>query len=140
MILVDTSGLLSAMFADQRHHEVCARILREAEHPRILTPYVIAEADCLIQKYGGVEAELLFLEELARGAYVLSVSGRQDVEKAREIIIKYRDLGIGLTDASIVVAAGVYECRDVLTLDVRHFRALRMPGGRRPFRILPADL
>lgn len=140
MILVDTSGLLSAMFADQRHHEVCARILREAQHPRILTPYVIAEADYLIQKYGGVEAELLFLEELAGGAYALSTFGPQDIAKAKEIVSKYRDLGIGLADASIVVDAGVYECRDVLTLDLRHFRALRPPGGRRAFRILPADL
>jgi hypothetical protein len=28
--------------------------------------------------------------------------------------------------------------RDLLTLDERHFRALRGPGGR-PFRLLPAD-
>lgn len=140
MILVDTSGLLSAMFADQRHHEVCARILREAGHPRILSPYVIAEADYLIQKYGGVEAELLFLEELARGAYALSAFSRYEIEQCREIVEKYRDLGIGLADASIVWDAKTYDCRDVLTLDVRHFRALRVPGTRKPFRIFPADL
>jgi predicted nucleic acid-binding protein len=140
MILVDTSGLLSAMFADQRHHEVCARILREAGHPRILSPYIMAEADYLIQKYGGVEAELLFLEELARGAYVLSAFGKGELERARLVVEKYRDLGIGLADASLVVEAELHDCRDVLTLDVRHFRALRVPGSRKPFRVLPADL
>ena len=140
MILVDTSGLLSAMFADQRHHEICAKILREVGHPRIISPYVVAEADTLIQKYGGVEAEMLFLEELAGGAYQMSIFIREDIDKAREIIGKYRDLGIGLADASIVVEAGRKDCRDVLTLDVRHFRALRLPGSRKSFRILPADL
>ncbi|HYC93905.1 MAG TPA: PIN domain-containing protein [Thermoanaerobaculia bacterium] len=140
MILIDTSGLLSAMFADQRHHEVCARILREAEPPRIISPYVIAEADYLIQKYAGIDAELLFLEELSRGAYVVATFGLLEISKSKDIVAKYRDLGIGVTDASIVVDAEIYDCYDVLTLDLRHFRALRVPGSRRPFRILPADL
>jgi predicted nucleic acid-binding protein len=138
VILVDTSGLLAAMFSDQRHHEECARILREAEPPRIISPFVVAEADYLIQKFGGVDAELLFLEELARGAYFLANFGPREIESARLIVEKYRDLGVGLADASTVVEAGIHDCRDVLTLDERHFRVLR-PGPRRTFRILPAD-
>jgi predicted nucleic acid-binding protein len=45
---------------------------------------------------------------------------------------------VGLTDASLVVLAGRYATQDVLTLDERHFRALRDRKGR-PFRVLPAD-
>ena len=138
MILLDTSGLLAALFADQRQHEACARALREAEPPRILSPFVVAEADYLIQELGGVGVELLFLEELARGAYFLTNFSPREIELARQIVEKYRDLGIGLADASIVVDAGIHDCRDVLTLDERHFRMLR-PGPRRTFRILPAD-
>ena len=66
MILVDTSGLLAALFEDQRDHEACAEALLEAAPPRILSPYVVAEADFLIHKYGGMKAELVFLEELQR--------------------------------------------------------------------------
>lgn len=139
MILVDTSGLLAAFFADQRQHEECARILREAEPPRYISPFVIAEADYLIQKYGGVEAELLFLEELSRGAYFITNFEPRHIEKARQVVEKYRDLGIGLADASIVVDAEIHDCRDVLTLDLRHFRALRPASWRRSFRVLPAD-
>lgn len=138
-LLIDTSGLLAAMFADQRHHEECARVLRESEPLRIISPFVLAEADYLIQKYAGVQAELLFLGEIARGAYQLVMFDVPQVEQARQLVEKYRDLGIGLADASIVVLAGMFDCRDVLTLDMRHFRALR-PPGRRSFRILPADL
>jgi predicted nucleic acid-binding protein len=50
VILLDTSGLLAAMFEDQNHHEACARVLREAEDERIISPFVLAEADYLIQK------------------------------------------------------------------------------------------
>lgn len=138
MILVDSSGLLSALFADQRHHEACAEALRKAAAPRILSPFVLAETDYLIQKFGGLDAELLFLDEVARGVYELPCFDEHDVAQAREIITKYRDLEIGLADASIAVLAERYECRDVLTVDHRHFRALRH-SGRRTFRILPAD-
>ncbi|HSY50984.1 MAG TPA: PIN domain-containing protein [Thermoanaerobaculia bacterium] len=139
MILVDTSGLLAALVADQRHHEACAFALLEAEPPRILSPFVLAETDYLLQKFGGLDAELPFLDEVARGVYELAPFEHGDVEQAREIIAKYRDLEIGLADASIAILAARYECGDVLTLDHRHFRALRH-SGRRSFRILPADV
>ncbi len=51
---------------------------------------------------------------------------------------RYSNLAIGLADASIVVLAQRHGTRDVLTLDERHFRALRVSGGKR-FRVLPAD-
>ncbi len=48
-------------------------------------------------------------------------------------------LGIGLADASVVVLAERYGTYDILTLDERHFRAMRPLTGRRSFRLLPAD-
>jgi predicted nucleic acid-binding protein len=51
---------------------------------------------------------------------------------------RYGDLQIGLADASIVVLAERHGTSDILTLDLRHFQALRV-GGRKRFRILPAD-
>ena len=61
-----------------------------------------------------------------------------NIARAREIIERYGDLNVGLADASTVVLAGSHDVRDMLTLDERHFRALRA-GPRRRFRILPAD-
>ena len=48
MILLDTSGLLAALFSDQNRHEECARALREASPPRIVSPFVleIGRASC----------------------------------------------------------------------------------------------
>ena len=136
MILVDTSGLLAALFRDQKHHEECAKALLEAVPPLVVSPFVLAEADYLIEKFGGVDVELIFLEEVARGAYEIAQFGQHDVARARDVVSKYRKLGIGLADASIVVLADQRNCRDVLTLDQRHFRALR-PWSRETFRILP---
>lgn len=138
MILLDTSGVLAALFEDQNHHQACASALVQAEPPLVLSPFVLAEVDYLIQKFGGTTAEVLFLEEVARGVYELPSFDPRDIKRAREVVENYRDLEIGLADASIVVLAERYDCRDVLTLDHRHFRALRS-SGRRGFRLLPAD-
>jgi len=138
MILLDTSGLLAALFSDQNRHEECARALREASPPRIVSPFVLAELDYLIAKYAGVPAEVALLEEIERGAYELAVFDEFNIAKAREFVERYSDLNIGLADASIAVLSERYDTRDVLTLDERHFRAIR-PSPRRRFRILPAD-
>ena len=138
MILLDTSGLLAALFSDQNRHEECARALRESSPPRIVSPFVLAELDYLIAKYAGVPAEVALLEEIERGAYELAVFDEFNVAKAREFVERYSDLNIGLADASIAVLSERYDTRDVLTLDERHFRAIR-PSPRRRFRILPAD-
>ena len=139
MILLDTSGILAALFPDQNRHSECAQALLDATPPLILSPFVLAETDFLIQKFGGVEAEILFLGEIGRRAYELAPFDADDVDSARSIVTKYRTLGIGLADASIAVLSARYRTVDVLTLDERHFRAIR-PATRKHFRILPSDL
>lgn len=139
MILLDTSGLLAALFDDQRHHEECAEVLRNAEGPLILSPFVLAETDYLIQKYAGVKAEIMFLEDVERGAYKLVNFIHDDMQNMRVMVTRYKDLNIGIADASLIVLADRFDCRDVLTLDIRHFRATR-PTTKKSFRILPADL
>jgi hypothetical protein len=138
VILLDTSGLLSAIDASQRDHAACEAVLRQAREPLLLSPFVLAELDYLLASHVGAGARSSLLAEVARGAYRLEPFGPGDIEEAKRIIDRYRDLRIGLADASLVVLAERHRSRDVLTLDERHFRALRIGRGKR-FRILPAD-
>lgn len=138
MILLDTSGLLSAIDSSQRHHAACAAQLRKYPGPLLLSPFVLAELDYLLASNLGSAAQSALLAEVARGAYRLETFGAADIEAARAVIERFDDLRIGFADASIVVLAQRHGTRDVLTLDERHFRALRV-GRRQPFRILPAD-
>jgi len=139
MILLDTSGLLAALFVDQRGHAACAEALLAAEAPLVLSPFVLAELDYLVSKLAGEAVELELLAEVARGAYQLAEIDSRDVEEARTVIERHTGLGTGLADASLVVLSHRLACLDVLTLDERHFRVLRGHRGR-PFRLLPADL
>ena len=138
MILLDTSGLLSAIDASQRRHADCAAILQDAEGPLLLSPFVLAELDYLLGRQVGAAAQSALLGEVARGVYRLEPFDAADIEAARAVMERYAGLRIGLADASIVVLAERHRTRDVLTLDERHFRTLRI-GRRQRFRILPED-
>jgi len=138
VIIVDTSGLLSAMDASDPLQARSAAALRSARGPRLLSPFVLAELDYLLGRRVNVAAARRLLDEVVRGAYRLEPFGSEDIEQAGAIIDRYRDLDLGLADASIVVLAERHGIADLVTLDERHFRAVRGPRGR-PFRILPAD-
>jgi uncharacterized protein len=136
VILLDTSGLLAAIDSSQHKHHVAAAALREAHGPLLLSPFVLAELDYLVAGRVGFQAERALLEEVARGAYRLEPFTAEDVASAIAVLDRYRDLGIGLADASICVLAARHGVHNILTLDQRHFNVMRGPGGRR-FRLRP---
>jgi predicted nucleic acid-binding protein len=138
VIVLDTSGLLAAIDSSQRFHEAAKETLGRAAGLLILSPFVLAELDYLLATRVDREAELALLQEVARETYRLAAFSIGDVAEARRIMVQYADLRISFADASNVVLANRHDTLDVLTLDERHFRTVRGPGGR-PFRVLPAD-
>jgi predicted nucleic acid-binding protein len=138
LIILDTSGLLAAIDGSQRHHRVAADALRRAGGPFLLSPFVLAELDYLLSTRVSAAAASALLAQVADGVYRLEPMEAGDVARAREVIERYRDLELGLADASLVVLAERHDTVDILTLDERHFRAVLGSRGRR-FRIRPAD-
>ena len=86
----------------------------------------------------GVQRRLKVLGDVAACVYTLADFGPGDVEQAAAVIDRYQEMRIGLTDASLVVLAARYATTRLLTLDERHFRAIRPLAGD-AFTILPAD-
>ena len=138
MILLDTSGLLSALDASQPGHDAARRVLEADAGPFVLSPFVLAELDYLVGRMIGSGAQLALLAEVALGSYELAGFGSDDVGAARSVVESYADMAIGLADASVVVLANRHRTDRVLTFDQRHFRVLRTAKGD-SFRILPAD-
>ena len=137
MIVVDTSGLLAALDASERSHQAARSVLERDAGPYLLSPFVLAELDYLVGS-GNVDAELTLLRDVGERAYELAPMTSEDVRRAAGIVERYKDLEIGLADASVMVLADRAGTKRLLTLDERHFRALRpLSGGR--FIILPAD-
>ena len=138
MIIADTSGLLAAMDPDEQHHEACRAVVENHPEPLVVSPFVLAELDYLIRSKLGIDAELVMLDDMAAGAYQLAEMLPADVAACRSLIARYRDLDLGLADASNMILASRLRTTSILTLDERHFRAVRTSNGR-PFRLLPAD-
>jgi predicted nucleic acid-binding protein len=138
VIVLDTSGLLAALDADQRHHESAREVLAADPGPLLLSPFVLAELDYLLMERVGLEAERALLDEVTTGAYELVPFGAQEVAEAADLIGRYGELRIGLADASVVVIAAAARTTRLLTLDERHFRAVRPLWGD-AFTLLPAD-
>ncbi len=137
MILLDTSGLLAWIDERQRMHQAVVEAMAGIQGPFLLSPFVLAELDYLLATRMGFSAQEALLEEVGRQAYRLVGYSANDVARALDVMRRYADLEIGLTDASIVVLAERYGCDSILTLDERHFRVVQLDG--RAFRLLPAD-
>jgi uncharacterized protein len=138
VIVLDTSGLLTALDAEQRQHQRAREALEADSGPLLLSPFVLAELDYLLLTRVGVQAETALLAEVAGGAYELAAFAADDVAVAAELIERYQDLQIGVVDASIAVIAAKARTTRLLTLDERHFRSLRPLWGE-AFTLLPAD-
>jgi uncharacterized protein len=138
LILVDSSAMFAALVGTERHHARTREALEREQPPFVLSPFVLCELDYLLATRANVATELAFLDDVVAGAYELVSFESEDIGDARAVIAKYGDLEIGLADASVVVLSGRFATERVLTLDERHFRALRTPAGR-PFTLLPTD-
>lgn len=136
MIVADTSGLIAFFSESGSAHEAVAAWVTANDPLMVVSPYVMAEVDYLVATRKGVDAELAVLAELSGGAYELANMDAEEVASARRVVQRYRDLGIGLADASLAVLAQRYRTRTVLTLDRKHFSVIRpLDGG--VFRIVP---
>ena len=138
MIIADTSGLLAAFGKDTRDHAQVRAALEADPGPIVVSPFVLAEVDYLLMRHAGVGAESRFLREVAAGIFELASFGKTDLSQAVDVIERYRNMRIGLADASLVVLAGRYRTTRLLTLDERHFRGIRPLHGD-AYAILPAD-
>jgi uncharacterized protein len=117
---------------------IVSALLRSERGPIVTSELALAEADYLILDRLGVDVELDFLTDLVEGTFAVECLTRADLEQARALVEQYRDLALGLADASLVVLAARHRTRRLLTLDHRAFRTVApLQGG--DFTVLPAD-
>jgi uncharacterized protein len=133
--MVDTGVLYAAADATDPDHAVSTTALVEWDGELVVPAFVAAEADHLILSRLGVDVEIAFVEDLA-AAYRVESLDPEGLARAVDICRRYRDLELGLADASIVVLADSRGTRFVATLDQRHFRAVTTLDGQ-AFELIP---
>jgi predicted nucleic acid-binding protein len=132
--IVDSGPLYAAVDADDEDHMRCLEVLERADLDLIVPALVVAEVTYLVGRRLGAATEAAFLRGLS--AVEVEAPSNEDWADIADLVQRYGDFPLGGTDASVAVLAERLETDLILTLDRRHFGALRTSNGR-PFRLLP---
>lgn len=128
MIVCDTGPLVAAALADDDDHHACVELFTglHLAGRRLLVPgTVVAEVGYLLGREAGAHVESLFLRALADGDFEPVDLNAADYRRAGELVVRYGDLPLGTTDATVVALAERLGVHEVATLDRRHFTVVR---------------
>lgn len=136
-LIVDAGALYAQADRAEPRHAAVASLLKNERGPLLTTEFVVAEADYLILRRLGVDAELAFLNDLAAATFTTACLTVEELGLARDLARRHRDLELGVADASLIVLAARFRARRIATFDERAFRVVSpLQGGT--FEILPA--
>jgi len=134
LAIVDAGPLYAAADSDDRDHAACLATLSRTDLRLVVAALVVAEATYFVGTRLGSTAERIFLDGLAE----LDVEGPsgEDFPRMAQLVEQYGDFPLGGTDASVVALAERLGAPAIVTLDRRHFAAIR-PRHRDAFELLP---
>ncbi|MGH3813563.1 MAG: type II toxin-antitoxin system VapC family toxin [Pseudonocardiaceae bacterium] len=136
-VVVDAGPLYAYIDADDADHQRFAEFMACHDGTLIVPQLVITEVCYLVQARLGTRAELLFLEDLASGAFSVEPVAVTDWFRVIELVDTYRDCPLGTVDATVVACAERLAFSEIATLGHRHFRAIR-PAHVTNFTLLPS--
>jgi uncharacterized protein len=134
LAVVDAGPLYAAADGDDQDHEACRSVLSRADLRLVVPALAVAEATYFVGRRLGAPAEAAFL----RGLGALDVEGPspEDFDRIAQLVETYADFPLGGTDASLIALAERVGADIVITLDRRHFAAVK-PNHRDAFQLLP---
>jgi predicted nucleic acid-binding protein len=134
LAIVDAGPLYAVADSDDADHAACLTVLSRSDLRLVVAALVVAEATYFVGGRLGPAAERAFLDGLAQ----LDIEGptSEDFTRMAELVKKYKDFPLGGTDASVIALAERLDATTVITLDRRHFAAVK-PRHRDAFQLLP---
>jgi len=133
--IVDAGPLYAAADTDDPAHRRCTDVLADSSFELVLPALAVAEATYLVERRLGAKAEATFLRGLER--FDVEAPLAEDWPRIGDLLEQYASLSLGGADASLIALAERLSARTVITLDHRHFSAVR-PRHCGAFELLPA--
>lgn len=122
-LIVDTGPLVALLDATDPKHDRCAELLRHTRESRVVPVCVLVEVEYLLRPWPQALAALL--ADFDSGAFELLELPTRWLLRSGELVERYRDLPLGLVDASVIAATEMLGEEKVATLDHRHFTVVR---------------
>lgn len=133
--IADASALLAAADVRDPDHASTLDALERSEYRLIIPALVVSEVSYLIGTRLGGAAEAAFFADLEHQDVDLPTP--QDWPRIADLIRQYADLPLGGADASVIATAERLDTATVITVDRRHFSAVR-PRHCNALELLPA--
>ncbi|MBI5813276.1 MAG: PIN domain-containing protein [Meiothermus silvanus] len=125
MITLDTSALFALLNRKDVDHKRVASALLDDPGPYLVPAGILAEIAYLTERRLGLGALEALLQDLESEALAMEWNQR-DLPRIRELVVRYKDLPLGVADASVIAVAERNGGR-VLSLD-RHFHVVAQEG------------
>jgi predicted nucleic acid-binding protein len=132
--VVDSGPLYAAVDADDDDHGRCVAVLTRPDLELVIPAMVVAEVTFLVGRRLGPDVESSFLRGLSQ--FEIESPTADDWTPMADLVATYRDFPLGGTDASVAVLADRLGTKLIITLDRRHFGAVRPKAGP-AFQLLP---
>ena len=133
-LIVDTGPLVALLDATDPDHERCTDLLQQSAEPRVVPVCVLVEVEYILRPWP--EAFAALLTDFEAGSFDLLELPVRWLLRAGELVDQYRDLSLGLVDATVVAATEMLGESKVATLDHRHFAVVR-PAHTPALTLLP---
>ncbi|HEY2630845.1 MAG TPA: PIN domain-containing protein [Solirubrobacteraceae bacterium] len=133
-LILDTGPLVALLDATDPDHKRCVELIQNSAERRIVPVCVLVEVEYMLRPWPRAFAALL--EEFASGSLELLDLPKRWLARAGELLDTYRDLSLGLVDASVVAATEMLDEHKLATLDHRHFHTIR-PAHCMALQLLP---
>ena len=134
LAIVDAGPLYAVTDTGDADHVSCLAVLQRSELHLVIPALVIAEVTFLVGRRLGPRAEARFLAGLED--FDVEAPAPQDWPRIATLVEQYGDFPLGGTDASVIALAERLNTDLVITLDRRHFGAVR-PNHCSALRLLP---
>jgi predicted nucleic acid-binding protein len=134
--VVDAGPLYAVSDVSDRTHDVCVTALSRSDLQLVVAGFAVAEATYLVGRRLGAAAEGTFLRSFA--SFDVEAPAGEDWSRIAELVEQYSNFPLGGADASIVALAERLGAPAIVTLDRRHFGAIR-PRHRDAFVLLPEE-
>jgi len=132
--IVDAGPLLASLDRRDPDHARSADVLRRRDLDLVIPALVIAEVAHFAAVRLGPRGEAAFARSLRD--LTIETPEPDDWPLIADMVERYADFPLGTVDASIAVLADRLDTDLIVTLDRRHFGAIRSPRGT-VFRLLP---
>jgi len=133
-LILDAGPLVALLDATDPDHERCTELIQKSNERRVVPVCVLVEVEYLIRPWPSAFPALL--SEFENGALELLDLPKRWLQRAGELLERYRDLSLGLVDATVLAAAEMLDEPKLATLDLRHFHAVK-PAHCEALHLLP---